>query len=284
MSKYMNVIVITGASSGIGMEFAMQMDNYFENVDEFWLVARSRDKLREVANVLQHKTRIFDMDVTHKNKLSRLVQELKASNAVVRMLVNCAGYGVMGDFAKLDRVQTLGMVRLNCEALTDVTYRLIPFMRPNSRIIELASSAAFMPQPEFAVYAASKAYVHSFSRAIGAELRKKGIYVTSVCPGPVNTPFFEIAEKGGKMLPVKKLTMVEADKVVAQALRDSYHKRPVSVCSLPIRAFHVLTKTVPHGILMGAITSMGNKTHVEKETIEKKEAPEEKGTSDEKGM
>lgn len=280
----MNVIVITGASSGIGMEFAMQMDNYFENVDEFWLVARSQDKLREVAGVLEHKTRIFAMDVTHRSKLSRLVQELKSANAVVRMLINCAGYGVMGDFAKLDRVQTLGMVRLNCEALTDVTYRLIPFMRKNSRIIELASSAAFMPQPEFAVYAASKAYVHSFSRAIGAELRKKGIYVTSVCPGPVNTPFFDIAEKDGTMLPVKKYTMVEADQVVAQALRDSYHKRPVSVYSLPIRAFHVLTKTVPHGILMGAMTFMGKDSNMENEISMDKGTDTKEETALEKGI
>ncbi len=264
----MNVIVITGASSGIGMEFAMQMDNYFETVDEFWLVARSEDKLREVANVLQHKTRIFAIDVTHRSKLSRLEQELKAAHAVVRVLVNCAGYGVMGPFTELDRAQTLGMVRLNCEALTDVTYRLIPFMRRNSRIIELASSAAFMPQPEFAVYAASKAYVHSFSQAVGAELRKKGIYVTSVCPGPVNTPFFDIAEKDGKLLTMKKYTMVEAERVVAQALRDSLQKRPTSVCSLPIQAFHVLTKAVPHGLLMDVVLAMAeNKRKGQKQAV-----------------
>ena len=252
----MNVIVITGASSGIGMEFAIQMDDYFSNVDEFWLVARSSDKLQEVARVLQHRTRIFAMDVTDKGKLDRLEQALKEEQAVVRILVNCAGYGVMGAFTDLDREQTLGMVRLNCEALTEMTYRLIPFMRQGSRIIQLASSAAFMPQPDFAVYAASKAYVHSFSRALGAELKKKEIYVTSVCPGPVDTPFFDIAEKDGTILGIKKFAMTTAERVVSQALRDSYYKRQVSVCTAPIKAFDLTAKVVPHSVLLKAMSFM----------------------------
>lgn len=246
----MNVIVITGASSGIGMEFAKQMDLYFGNVDEFWLIARSRDKLEQLAGELVHKSKVFAMDITKKASMDRLVKALEKQQAVVRILINCAGYGVMGSFDKLDREQTLGMVRLNCEALTDMTYRLIPFMRENSRIIQMASSAAFMPQEDFAVYAASKAYVHSFSRAIGVELADRGIYVTSVCPGPVDTPFFDIAEKDGTTLAVKKFTMVKPEKVVALALRDSYFKRPVSVCSLPIKAFNVATKVVPHGPIL----------------------------------
>ena len=252
----MNVILITGASSGIGMEFAMQMDNYFSNVDEFWLVARTRDKLKEVAGVLQHKTRIFAIDVTDKPKLDMLESELREKDAVVRILVNCAGYGLLGSFANLDRERALGMIRLNCEALTDVTSRLLPFMRKNSRIIQLASSAAFMPQPNFAVYAASKAYVLSFSRALGIELKRLGIYVTCVCPGPVNTPFFDIAEKDGQILAVKKITMVNADKVVSRALKDSCHKRPMSVCSVPIKAFNVAAKVIPHGMLLRMLESM----------------------------
>lgn len=249
----MNVIVITGASSGMGMEFARKMDLAFSNVDEFWLVARRRDKLAQLAGELVHKARVFAMDVTDKAGMNRLEEALKEQHAVVRILVNCAGYGVMGSFENLDREQTLGIVRLNCEALTDMTYRLLPFMRRNSRIIQLASSAAFMPQPDFAVYAASKAYVHSFSRAIGAELKERGIYVTSVCPGPVDTPFFDIAEKDGKTLAVKKLTMVKPEKVVDLALRDSYFKRPISIYSLPIKAFNVAAKLIPHGLLLESL-------------------------------
>lgn len=250
----MNVIVITGASSGIGSEFAYRMDQYFTNIDEFWLIARNREKLNEVAAKLQHKTRILCMDITTDAQLERLEDTLREKEAVVRMLVNCAGYGLMGAFAQQEREETLGMVRLNCEALTNITHRLIPYMKKGSRIIQMASSAAFLPQTNFAVYAATKSYVLSFSRALAEELREKAIYVTSVCPGPVDTPFFEIAERNGSTLAIKKYTMVKADKVVTQALRDSYHKRTTSVCSLPIQMFQIGAKLLPHDAFLRMMT------------------------------
>lgn len=253
----MNIIIITGASSGIGREFALQMDSKFGNIDEFWLVARSRRRLRETADAMGHRTRIFPMDITDREQLDALENAAFRHNAIVRMLINCAGYGIRGDFCEQDSDVESGMVRLNCEALTEMTHRMIPYMRPGSRIIQLASAAAFVPQPHFAVYAATKSYVLSFSRALGEELKKAGIYVTSVCPGPVDTPFFDIAEAAGTPLPTKEYTMVTAGRVVASALRDSYHKRPMSVCSLPIKSFRLLGKVLPAGILLKAIGRMG---------------------------
>jgi len=257
--RKMNIIMITGASSGIGMEFALQMDEYFSNIDEFWLIARKRSQMEKLAQALRHAARIFSIDVTDSENLDILENAVTRENAVVRMLINCAGYGLMGSFAGQDAGKALGMIRLNCEALTDLTHRMLPHMRRGSRIIQMASSAAFMPQPYFAVYAATKAYVFSFSRALGEELRDAGIYVTSVCPGPVDTPFFDIAESTGTTLIVKKYTMVRADKVVALALKDSYRKRSVSVCSFPIKAFQLLTKTTPHCLLMRIIVEMKRK-------------------------
>lgn len=249
MSK--NIILITGASSGIGKEFALQIDLHFHNVDEIWLISRRKELLHRTAKALQHKTRVIAMDITKEAQIERLTDMLTEHHACIRMLINCAGYGLMGDFADAETEEgipkgQLDMVRLNCEALTHMTYCCIPFMKKGSRIIQLASSAAFLPQPGFAVYAASKAYVLSFSRALGEELLNRGIYVTSVCPGPVDTPFFEIAEKNGSTLAIKKLTMVTADKVVAQALRDSYNRHSLSVCSLPMKAFYIMTKRIPH--------------------------------------
>lgn len=252
----MNIILITGASSGIGLEFAMQMDGAFAGIDEFWLVARSGEKLREVAKALVHKSRIFAIDVTKSEDLERLSGALSEHKATVRIAVGAAGYGLMGEFAAQEREGVLGMVRLNCEALTDMTHRLLPYMRRGSRIIQMASSAAFLPQPDFAVYAATKSYVLSFSRALGAELAKKGIYVTSVCPGPVDTPFFEIAERTGTTLRVKKYTMVPPERVVAQALRDAYRKKSLSVCSLPIQVFHAAGKCLPHDLLLKFVMLM----------------------------
>ncbi len=245
MSKK-NVILITGASSGIGREFAIQMDLRFDTIDEFWLVARSQKKLEETAAKLAHETRLFPMDITDREAPKELERALREQKAIVRVLVNCAGYGLMGAFCEQDRESELGMVRLNCEALTNLTHRIVPYMRRNSRILQMASSAAFLPQPDFAVYAATKAYVLSFSRALGRELASWEIYVTSVCPGPVDTPFFEIAEKNGSTLAIKKYAMVSPRRVVAQALRDSGRRRCVSVCSLPIQALQVLAKILPH--------------------------------------
>ena len=245
-----SIVIITGASSGMGREFAMQLDAHLRKTDEIWLIARRKERLKEVAEKMRNNVRIISMDITKESQMERLTDMLQDHDCVIKMLVNCAGYGILGDFANLTVEEQTGMVRTNCEALTHITHTCIPFMKKNSRIINMASSASFIPQPGFAVYAATKSYVNSFSLALGQELKNKGIYVTSVCPGPVDTPFFDIAEKTGSTLAIKKLTMVTADKVVAQALRDSYNKRPLSVCSLPIKAFYVLTKRIPHRFIL----------------------------------
>ena len=255
----MNIIIITGASSGIGQEFALQMDSYFNNIDEFWLIARNFQRLEMISKRLKHKCRLFPMDITNEENMDLLEETAIMQNATVRMLINCAGYGVMGPFCEQSPADELGMIRLNCEALTGITHRLIPYMKKKSRIIQMASSAAFLPQADFAVYAATKSYVLSFSKALGVELKSKGIYVTAVCPGPVDTPFFEIAEATGSTLAIKKYTMVSPKEVVSLALRDSYKRHSMSVCSIPIKALWVFSKLVPHGIILQLMTFLKKK-------------------------
>ncbi len=252
----MNIILITGASSGIGREFARQMDEYFTNIDEFWLLARRKECLLELADSLQHKCRVLPMDITDEAALEQLEDLLLEEQPTLRMLINCAGYGIMGPFAKQSRREMSGMIRLNCEALSNVTHICLPFMRRNSRIIQLASSAAFLPQMNFAVYAASKAYVQSFSRALAYELEDKGIYVTTVCPGPVDTPFFEIAEQCGEILSIKKLSMVSPEEVVHLALEDSYYRQKMSVCSPLIKALRVATKVLPTDLCLTVMKTL----------------------------
>lgn len=246
----MNIILITGASSGMGVEFALQLDNVFHNIDEIWLIARRKKEMLEVAQYLEHPTRVLDMDVTNDNDIERLKRLLSDEKPVIRMLVNSAGYGIMGDFSKSDIGDELGMIDVNCRALTQMTYLCLPYMKKNSRIIQLASSAAFLPQPNFAVYAATKSYVYSFSRALNQELRTRKIYVTAVCPGPVDTPFFDIAEKTGSTLAVKKLTLVRADQVVEKAIEDSYHRREKSVYGAWIKSFEAAAKILPHSVIL----------------------------------
>lgn len=246
----MNIIIITGASSGMGVEFALQLDYVFDHIDEIWMIARRKEAMLEVAESMVHTTRILDMDVTNAEDMQRLQHLLVKEKPVIRMLVNCAGYGVMGTFSNLNKQEQLGMIDVNCKALTHMTYMCLPYMRKNSRIIQLASSSAFMPQPDFAVYAASKAYVYRFSRALSEELRSKKIYVTAVCPGPVDTPFFDLAEKDGKTLAIKKLAMATPEKVVEKAICDSYHKRRKSVYGSYIKAFEIIAKLIPHQFIL----------------------------------
>lgn len=251
----MNIVMITGASSGMGTEFALQLDATLsmKAVDEIWLIARRKEALLEVASVMEHTTRVLDMDMTKQEDMNRLRMLLKAECPNIRMLVNCAGYGLLGSFDEQSEEEALGMIDLNCRSLTQMTHMCLPYMKHNSRIIQLASSAAFIPQKSFAVYAASKSYVLSFARGLQEDLKKRGIFVTAVCPGPVDTPFFDRAEKYGNTLAIKKLIMAKAEKVVAQAIQASKDKKTVVVYGLPMKATWLLTKLLPHELLLAVM-------------------------------
>ena len=247
----MNIIIITGASSGIGREFARQMDGHFDRTDEFWLVARNRPRLEELAGTMRHRTRIFAMDITGEESLEALEEAAFRHNAVVRMLINCAGYGIMGSFCEQDCGLETGMIRLNCEALTELTHRLIPYMRWGSRIIQLSSSAAFLPQPGFAVYAATKAYVLALSKALHDELRPRGIKVLAVCPGPMNTDFWTVANvPEGKSRLIDKLPRVDPKEVAEGSLRAAKRGKLVYTSGFFYKVYRLLAKLLPHGFLM----------------------------------
>lgn len=247
-----NIVVITGASSGMGMEFAKQLDKKLKHIDEFWLLARRKERLEKLDFLLKHKCRIFDVDLLNTEERKKVEIALKQGEYCVRMLVNCAGFGLVGRFKDLEKEEQLAMIELNCKALTEMTYLCVPYMDRRSRIIQLASVAAFLPQKNFAIYAASKSYVLSFSRALNEELKDLDITVTAVCPGPVNTEFFDVAEKNGTALEIKKMVMVEADRVVKDAIFASQMKWSLSLCSIPMVLFIGLTKVLPHSLILKA--------------------------------
>lgn len=245
----MNIIVITGASSGMGREFAKELDR-LRRIDEIWLIARRAQRMEELAKEMNHSVRILPLDLTRQGDVELFSQVLEQEKPVIRMLINCAGYGLMGGFSKIDLNGQSGEVDLNCRALMQMTHICLPYMRKKSRILQLASSAAFLPQPDFAVYAATKSFVLSFSRALREEVKDRQIYVTAVCPGPVKTEFFEVAERYGTTLAVKKLTMVEPKRVVKEALEASAKNRPLSVCGFWIKGFWAVSKLLPTGLLL----------------------------------
>ena len=245
----MKIALITGASSGLGREFARQIPKLYQNLDEIWVVARRAERLNELEMELKVPVRIFDGDLNQDYIYKKLGIALGKSH--VRMLVNAAGYGKIGTFCEYGWKEETGMVDLNCRSLTRMTALCLPYMHCGSRIVNLSSAAAFGPQPGFAVYAATKSYVYSLSMALGRELKGSGIYVTAVCPGPVDTEFFD--HTGKEVASVKKKFRADAKDVVRKALIDSARGKKISVYGLSMKAAQVASKIVPDSVIVAVM-------------------------------
>lgn len=251
----MKIAIVTGASSGLGREFVKQISNKYHTLDEIWIIARREERLIALQREVHTKLVPIEMDLSDIDALDKLRLRLKSEKPKVLFLINCAGYGKIGDFSEVSYEDQIGMVQLNCLSLTAVTYAVLPYMVESSRMIQVASAAAFLPQPRFAVYAASKSYVLSFSRAIRNELKDKKISVTAVCPGPVKTEFFDIAERTGKIALYKKLVMADSKNVVKKALRDSALDKSMSIYGTTIKGLYILSKIIPHKFILRFIPS-----------------------------
>lgn len=192
--------LVTGASSGIGAEIARALAAGGYGVT---LVARREDRLLQLAAELTaaHGVRagVLPCDLGKQTERDRLAEEVERLELDVDVLVNNAGFGFSGDFADGGRERQLAMVALNCDAVLDLCGRYLPGMktRGSGAVINIASTAAFQPLPGTAAYAATKAFVLSFSEGISQELKGSGVTVTAVCPGPVRTEFAETAGVGG---------------------------------------------------------------------------------------
>ena len=189
----MNTTIITGASSGIGAAFARKLAKRGRNV---LLVARSEDKLialcNELGRVSGARAQYVVMDLVEPDAAERLFHETQKRELVIEMLVNNAGFGSMGDFTQLELERELEMIDLNVKSLVDLTYKFLLPMRQRRQgtIINVASTAGFQAVPFMATYAATKAFVLSFSEALAEENRSHGVRVLALCPGVTDTDFF----------------------------------------------------------------------------------------------
>ena len=229
------IAIITGASSGMGREMVTQINNILPMIDEIWLIARRADRLQETKKESIIPCVTINGDITTEEFYDDFSKRLDNMDGQVKLLVNAAGFGKIGNVIDIKCSDNTGMIDLNCR---------------RSRIINFASSAAFLPQPRFAVYSATKSYVLSFSRALGRELKDRQIYVTAVCPGPVRTEFFHIAESGQEKVWYKELFMADCDMVAMKALDDSINRKPVSIYGLPMKMLRIAGSVIPDSLLL----------------------------------
>lgn len=249
------IAVITGASSGMGKEFVHQLLSTEQELEEVWLIARRKEVLQKIKEECESKyagkrIRLLSLNLEEPQAWKAYEKKLEEERPNIRYLINAAGYGKIGKTKEIDVMEQTGMIRLNCEALEAMTQLSIPYMRKKSKILQVASASAFLPQPGFNVYAASKAFVLNYSRALGRELRKDQITVTVVCPGPVETEFFTRAEELHKTPSYKKKFRAKKENVVQKALKDAKKGKAVSVYGVPMKGMRMGAKLFPHGLLL----------------------------------
>jgi short-subunit dehydrogenase len=245
--------LVTGASSGIGVDLARELAKRGHGVT---LVARRESRLMDVAARLRvdHGVRaeVLACDLLDPEARDALPARVEELGLTVSVLVNNAGFGTAGRFIELDRRREVDMVRLNCEAVVALTSAYAPQMAARDRgaILIVASSAGVQPIPGQATYAASKAFALSFAEALHAELRPRGVTVTALCPGPVETEFATVADMEGAFAHAPSFSVVSAAECARQAIEGLDNNKRVVTPGLAIRAAGVAGRFTPHSVLL----------------------------------
>ena len=246
----MKIAVITGASSGMGREFVLAVDKSYE-LDEIWVIARKKDALEALGGQCRTSLRVLPWDLSERTALDAYRELLQKEQPQICLLINNAGYGLFGACSEMERDNQLGIITLNAAALTALCLDSLPYMKAGDAIVNMGSNSAWQPVPYMAVYAASKAYVLSFSRALGRELKTSGIHVLCVCPGWIRTNFFDRAVHDDTIRYYDR--WYQPEDVVKQALKDLKKKKTVSILGFPVRfQAKVLVKHLPTSFIMNA--------------------------------
>ena len=247
----MNIAIVTGASSGMGREFVLQLSQYVD-VDEIWAIARRKEALEAPNEAVSVPVRAIGLDLLEESSFKTLSQLFQKESPNVKLLVNAAGFGKFGTYHKVPLEDDCKMIDLNCKALLVMTRLVLPYMEKDSHILQLDSLSAFQPVPYITTYGATKAFVLSYSRALNRELKPRGIRCMAMNPGWVKTEFFNHAFQTNADAEVKYFDrLYEAKDVVATGLKDLYKTRKdYSVHGLPVKIQVLLVKLVPHSIVM----------------------------------
>ena len=258
------IALITGASSGLGRELVRQVDNGAAgHIDEIWVVARRADRLESLVRTCKTPVRPFCLDLEDDASfeiLEAAFAEERASDelASIRLLVNNAGSGTFGAFAQQDRAAATQMMSLLMRAPVELTYRALPYMAPGSRIINVASVAAFLPQPKLAVYAAAKRFILDLSRALDAELGSAGIHVTALCPKFMRTEFLnDPGDTGTAACMEMAIGYERVQDVAAAALKAAAAGKSLCIPSLDMKLLYAATRVAPYRLALAAERALG---------------------------
>lgn len=239
------VALVTGASAGLGVEFAHQLS---KRGYRLVLAARRKERLEELAKELGN-ARSVAIDLSKANAAAKLIADIEAHGETIDLLINNAGFGLIGRFADLDAKRLRQMIDLNVGTLTDLCRAVAPGMieRKSGGIINVASTAAFQPGPKMACYFATKAFVLSLSEALHEELKPHGVKVSCLCPGPTRTEFGDIAGFGGNSL-FERVAMIAAE-VVETGLQGLDANRAVVVAGWVNKVTATSTRFAPRSVV-----------------------------------
>jgi short-subunit dehydrogenase len=241
----MKIAIVTGASSGLGREFARQLVAEYPEVEQLWLIARRKDKLEEVAASLSRPAVCLALDLCDPMSFTAFQEKLLSEQPEVHLLVNDAGCGYLGNLGETDTALETRMIDLNLRALTAITNLTIPYIPRGGRIINVSSIASFCPNARMTVYSSTKAFVSHFTVGLSEELRKKGISVTAVCPGPMSTEFCDVGNITGNSAMFATLPYCDQVHVAHGTLMAAKHRRTIYTPTVFYKIFRLVAKLVP---------------------------------------
>ena len=244
----MSLAIITGASGGIGSEFARQLAG-LGICDEFWFVARNEKRMQKLADELGVKAKIIGADLTTTEGIGKVRSALEEEKPSVSFLINASGFGNFGAFDEISEDEVIKMIDLNAKALVLLTHITIPYMELGGRIIQLGSGSCFTPLPYFNIYSSSKVFVLHYTKSLNYELKKYGVRATCFCPGWVETEFLDKSTANGNTHPKAMKPLLKCEDVVRGCIKASIKGKAMYVTNWYTKLQHLLFKLVPDCIL-----------------------------------
>jgi len=246
----MNIAIVTGASSGMGKEFVLQLGKYVD-VDEIWVIARREAALKALQTQVATPVRPVVLDLLDPKSFEAYTALLEEEKPNVKLLVNAAGFGKFGKFENISLEDDCRMIDLNSKALVIMTRLTLPYMQSGSHVLQLDSLSAFQPVPYITTYGATKAFVLSYCRAMNQELKGRGIRMMAMSPFWVKTEFFSHAFQTNQSEVQHFNPLYEAKDVVATGLKDLYKtKKDISIHGLHAQLQVLGVKLLPHKLVM----------------------------------